>query len=259
MPDIRPIDATAHADMGFAPSSDYLHSRARDRVPLLIAEVPTALMLYPLGFSEGPEGLHLVAVLGARAGQNDCLGDGGRWRTGYVPSQLRAFPFAPVASDNGAPGVGFDHDSGLWRDTPDPARGDIRFFDIDGQPAAALQRAEAFLRQSVENRAITDAAVRELAKAGLLVPWQFPDAVSDGTPPEGLLRVNQKALHALAPETLAHLMRANALALAYAQIFSVPRLNILAGLRDLDSAQGDAQASGLFGSDEGDLDFLLDD
>ena len=255
MPDIRPIDAAAHADTGFAPSPDYLHSRALDRVPLLIAEVPTALMLYPLGVSEGPEGLHLVAVLGARAGQNDCLGDGGRWRTGYVPSQLRAWPFAMVAQAEGTQGLGIDLDSGLWRENPDPARGELRFFDADGQPAPVLQRAEAFLRQCAENQAITDAAVQELAQAGVLKPWVFPDAVCAGNPPEGLLRVDQKALHALAPDQLAHLMRANALALAHAQIFSVPRLKILAGLRERDQGgdEGAMRQASAFFDDEGDF------
>lgn len=259
MPDIRPIDAATHAGMGFAPAADHLHSRAMDRVALLIAEVPMALMIYPLAFAPDAGRLRLVAVLGARAGQNDCLGDGGRWRVGYVPSRLRAWPFALVAGDNGEMAVGFDHDSGLWRDDPDPGRGERRFFDMDGSPGAALQHAAAFVRQCAANQAITDAAVAELDRAGVLVPWRFADAVSGGAPPEGLLRVDQAALHALPAAALARLMRSNALALAHAQLFSRPRLTILAGLRDVDTARGDAAASGLFGHDEGDLDFLLDE
>lgn len=260
MPDIRLIDPALHADQGCAPSPDYLYSRAWDRVPLLIAEVPLALMVYPLAFAEGPEGLRLVAVLGSRAGQNDCLGEGGRWRMGYVPSQLRAWPFALAAQAEGRQGLGIDMASGLWRETPDPARGELRFFDAEGQPAAVLQRAEAFLRQCASNQAITDAAARELARAGVLTPWVFPDSVCAGAPPEGLLRVDQKALHALAPEMLAHLMRANALALAHAQIFSVPRLSILTGLRE-QGESGDrdtVREAAVFFDDEGDFNIDLD-
>lgn len=258
MPDIRPIDAAAHADTGFAPSPDYLFSRARDRVPLLIAEVPMALMVYPLAFAEAEGRLRLVAVLGLRAGQNDCLGEGGRWRMGYVPSALRAWPFAALPGDNGAVQPGFDHDSGLWREAPDPARGEKRFFDADGTPGSILQHAETLLRKCTANQAITDAATAELGKAEVLVPWHFPEAISGGDPPEGLFRIDQKALHALPPKALAHLMQSNALALAHAQVFSLPRLSILGGLREVDTARDDTTASALFGGDEGNYNFLLD-
>lgn len=260
MPDIRPIDAAAHADTGFAPSPDYLHSRARDRVPLLIAEVPMALMVYPLAFAEAEGRLRLVAVLGLRAGQNDCLGEGGRWRTGYVPSALRAWPFAALPGDNGAVQPGFDHDSGLWRDSPDPGRGEQRFFDIDGQPGDRLQKVAAFLQHCAANQAITDTAAGELERAGVLVPWRFPEALSGDTPPEGLLRVDQTALNALDPAALARLRDANALSLAYAQVFSAPRLRILAGLREIGEGHdpGAAQKAGAFVTDDGDFSFDLD-
>jgi hypothetical protein len=78
-------------------------------------------------------------------------------------------------------------------------------------------------------------------------------------PPEGLLRVDQKALHALAPDMLAHLMAANALALAHAQIFSVPRLAILAQLIENEAGQDVTKVSGFFAGDEGDLNFSLDE
>jgi len=260
MADLRPINPATHAGQGFAPSPDFLHSRKLDRVPLLIAEVPVALMLYPMGFSRIDGRLQLVAILGCRAGQNDCLGEGGRWRTGYVPSHLRAWPFAliPDGGGNGGQVLGFDHDSGLWRPDPDPARGEMRAFDPDGQPSAALQRAGDFLRQRASNQIITDMAVAELDKAGVLTPWRFADAISGGEPPQDLLRINQKALHALAPDILARLLAANALALAHAQLFSMPRLSILARLQEQDSARGTAEASGFFAGDEGDLDFSFD-
>jgi len=258
MPDIRPIDAEQHAGMGFAPSPDYLHSRACDRVPLLIAEVPMALMVYPLAFAEAEGRLRLVAVLGLRAGQNLCLGEGGRWRMGYVPSALRAWPFAALPGGNGAVTPGFDHDSGLWRDSPDPGRGEQRFFDFDGQPGASLQKMAAFLQNCAANQAITETAVGELERAGVLAPWRFAEALSGDTPPGGLLRVDQSALNALAPDLLARLRDASALSLAYAQIFSVPRLQILSGLQDREEGRPDAGVRGMFGTDEGDLDFSLD-
>ena len=262
MTDFRPLDPTLHADQGYAPVPDYLHSRAEDRVPLLIAEVPTALMVYPMAFAQMEGRLRLVAVLGCRAGQNNCLGDAGRWLTGYVPSHLRAWPFALIPNGNGNDGLtlGFDLDSGLWRTDPDAARGEKRFYDIDGQLSSALQRFEKFLYQRAANLAITDTAAAELHKAGVLVPWQFPEAMSGGMPPEGLLRVDQKALHTLTPDMLAHLMAANALALAHAQIFSVPRLGILAQLKENEAGRGDmAKVSGFFAGDEGDLNFSLDE
>lgn len=260
MPDIRPIDAAAHAGMGYAPSPDYLHSRARDRVPLLIAEVPTALMVYPLAFAQAEGRLRLVAVLGLRAGQNDCLGEAGRWRMGYVPSVLRTFPFAALPGADGTVVPGFDHDSGLWRDSPDPGRGEQRFFDPDGRPGDSLQRVAALLQHSAANQAITDTAAGELERAGVLVPWRFAEALSGDTPPEGLLRVDQRALNALAPAALTRLRDANALALAYAQIFSAPRLRILAGLREIgDGHDPDAaQKAGALLADEGDFSFELD-
>ena len=117
-----------------------------------------------------------------------------------------------------------------------------------------------FLRQCAANQAITDTAVGELQRADILVPWRFPEALSGDAPPEGLLRVDQTALNALDRTALARLRDANALSVAYAQIFSVPRLRILAGLREIGDGQDPhgAQKAGAFVDDVGDFSFDLD-
>lgn len=262
MSDIRPILPETALHHGFAPASGLPQARRRSTVPVLIAEVPTLLPLYPLAFAPGSDGkVELVAVLGLVEGENHFLDAEDRWVVSYIPSALRGYPFALLPGDNGERHVGFDHASGLYREEPDPARGDRGFFEPSGEPVKLLKDVETFLRSSEEVAKVTKRSVAILAASGVLVPWAFPERLRVGTPPPGLLRVDQTALHGLEALAAARLLKANALALAYAQVFSTQRLAFLGKLRDrqvtgVDADREALEKAGAF-FDDGDFDLDL--
>jgi len=85
------------------------------------------------------------------------------------------------------------------------------------------------------------------------VPWDVSPAGA-ARPVAGLKRVDADALAALPAERLAGLRASQALLLAHAQILSVPRLAVIAGLAASAAAQDTAGLGALVGIDLGDFD-----
>lgn len=202
--------------------------------PLLIAELAVALPLYPLAFVQKPGGggFLLVVLQGLFQGENLFVDHNGKWQAGYIPSCYRAYPFAlSVVAVNGERRevLCFDRASGLYREFPNPASGEERFFDDNGQLGPLLQHLLGFLNQTSLNRRKTDSAVAALEKANLLEPWPLP--LADSGPArqalQGVYKINESALNALSGTTLEELRNSGALAIAYAQLFSQPRLGVL--------------------------------
>jgi hypothetical protein len=255
------LDANQHRAHGWK-RHDHLRFAAADAVaPLLMAELTAALPYYPIAFVQRPdENYQMVAVQGLNEGQNLYIGPTGRGFGGYIPSCYRGYPFAlrkTLIDGEQRLVLAFDTASGLYRDAPDPAQGEERFFEDDGTPRAMVARALEFLKQSAANQAITKAAVEALAAANLLTPWALPVENPDPRQPpqQHLYRIDETALIALPANDLAALRNASALAIAYAQIFSMPRLGLLSRLHQhhrAHPASTDASLAGLLDESETD-------
>lgn len=209
---------------------------ARDCVaPLLVAELLSALPFYPLAFARraGAEGFTLVALLGLHSQDNLYVNREGRWQVGYVPSIYRAYPFIlqQVATEEGQirAVLAFNRDSGLYRENPGLGPDEERFFDEQGELQPLVKRLVNFLKESSVNRLLTDSAVNAIDAAKLLEPWPLSLANPDPELPlvQGLYRINHMTLNALDGETLKALNESGALTIAYAQLFSMPRLALL--------------------------------
>ncbi|NBC50030.1 MAG: hypothetical protein GVY22_19095 [Gammaproteobacteria bacterium] len=229
------LDPEKHRAHGWKRHDHYRFTAAEAWAPLLIAELPAALPLYALAFAprdgEGGE-QQLVVLQGLHAGDNLFLDVHGRWQGGYVPSCYRAYPFRlePARVEGQARTlIYFDRSSGLYREQPDEARGEARFFDDAGKLTPLLERLVNFGNQCIENRQLTWSAVDALEAAGLLVPWALDVANPDSSRPllEDLQRIDQTALNRLDARALARLRDASALPIAYAQVLSMPRVGLL--------------------------------
>lgn len=227
------IDAHHSRHHGWRRSADFRFTQTDTVVPLLLAELSQALPLYPLAFKEvTPGAFQLVAILGLQQGCNLFVDLNGQWRVHYIPSPYRAHPFAlmKVQLENGNSQymIGFDQRSGLYRETPDPLQNDQRFFDDEGQLQPAMQQVSSFLVETAKNRDLTQTAVTALSAAKLLEPWTLPEhQQAEGSVFQGLYRINAAALKALPGNVLEILSQAQALELAYAQLFSMSRLALL--------------------------------
>lgn len=227
-----PIHSAQASKHGWKQRSTYLFALQDNCAPLLHVELAQALQHYVIAFLARPAGaFELVAVLGLRQNQNLYVASSGQWLAPYIPSQYRGYPFAlrPLKSEAGQNSVAlyFDHGSGLYREAPDAVKGEERFFNDSGQPEPAVQKVHAFLQQCLLGRQRSVRAVAALASAGLLQPWELAPAEAGTSALRGLHRINEEALAALGADAVHALHQVNALALVYAHIYSLPRLNAL--------------------------------
>jgi hypothetical protein len=239
-----PLDSTEHRSHGWKLQPDFRFAQTDVCAPLLLAEIAHASAIYVVGFTQRPAGgYQLVALLGLRPGENLFVDSAGRWLRDYIPSWYRAYPFRILQGrqdDKQVNMLGFDQDSGLYREQPDPGKREQRFFDDKGQLQPFTRQLVAFLEAMISGERQTQRAVDALAAAQLLEPWPLPveDPGPNPSPNQamlsGLYRVGQGALNALEATALHELRDTGALALAYAQMFYPPRLKFL---RQLDAAK----------------------
>jgi len=233
-PNYLPLDSTTHRQHGWVRSSGYRFAAQDAMVPLLLTEAGHALAAFPLAFCSADDGgFRLVALQGLTAGCNVYLDANGRWLAPYIPSHYRAYPFSLLQVQ--ADGkilymLGFDHSSGLYRETPNVQVNEQRFYDDAGNLLPWMQQLSNFLLETAKERAVTQQAVNALAAAKVLVPW-------DGIALPGLHRLSLEALGRLPANVLELLRDARALELAYAQLLSIPRLALLQQLHTQWQAQ----------------------
>jgi len=199
--------------------SSYAFARDRHSVPIVLAELEPAASAFPLVFRRTATGTvepHVLLHLTPGVSSPFVTPDGG-WRGTYVPSILRAHPFAATPVHAGADmALLVDEASGLVTDDP----GDEAFFDESGAPSAALEQVIAFFRTRAQSELATQTACAALQSAGLLSPLTSLPGMND-TDSDGLLSVEPAALDALDPAALPDLWSNNALRLAHAHRVSL--------------------------------------
>ena len=232
MPEWVAVSRTQHSTLFYQPRRGYEFVATEQVVPILLAELTRLLPHYALGFIQQGEGAHQsahqhyqpVALTGLGRERNLYVHTDGRWLASYVPSVLRGHPFRMARADNDQHVLAIEQESL----TDDPAGQPL--FDDDGKLADKVQQTADFLTQCDKNRQATARACRLLGDTGLIEPWPLKLERGEGQEPvtvQGLYRINEKALNALAAEAFAGLRQQGALALAYAQLFSTNQLSQL--------------------------------
>lgn len=242
-----------HADSakthGWRPVTDYSFTRALPALAVQLDEMGGLTPSLPLAFAKVAQDRYtLVVITGFADGRNQLVDSQGRWVLQVLPMELQCYPFAvqplpPQAPD--APqaqpelGVCFNHDSGLYREAPDAAAGDVRFFTDEGQPHPAFKAITERLQRNIAMQRRTQRAVAALQQHQLLIPWQIQprEGHPDELLPQGLYRIDEAKLNALRGETLEALHQAHAIALAYGQLLSMSRINGLQRLKDVHAAR----------------------
>lgn len=240
---LQPQQARTH---GWQPARDVAFAGHMNVLPALVGELGALVPHVPLAFAKlSAERYALVMLTGFADGCNQLVDDTGRWVLQVLPLELQAHPFVlqavPGHEEGAVPQytLGFNHASGLYRETPLEATGDQRFFTDEGQPQPRLQRVIELLQQLLVQQQLTQRAVAALHQHGLLAPWQIQPrgAHPDERLPDGLYRIDEAKLNALRGETLEALHQAHAIALAYGQLLSMSRINALQRLKDIHAAR----------------------
>ena len=249
---LRLIDALAARTHGWQPVKDHRFALQQPTVAVQLSEVAALVPTLPLAFAKVAQGqFTLVAVTGFADGRNQLIDNEGRWCVLYQPVEMRCYPFSvqpfeQLQQGSSAYGMCFNHDSGLYREAPDESVGEQRFFGEDGQPQPWFRQIMQLLQNNVAQRKRTLRAVKALHDAELMIPWRIesPKSAPEERLPRGLFRVDEVKLNQLKGAALESLHQANAMALAYAQLFSMSRLVVIKRLKDAHAAnQRHTQAS----------------
>jgi hypothetical protein len=192
----------------------FLFLNDRPVVPLSTVEAPRAALDLPIAFRRDEHGdLGLVAVLSLNKDDNVHVGPMGMWLGGYVPAVIRTYPFALAFSGEAATVVvatGSD-----WIST---AEGEP-LFDLEGNPTETLNSTTDLLRRAFPNPHRDGPMISAIDKQGLIEPWPGASA--------GLFKVDPGKLARLSDQIFLELRRSGALAMIFAHLMSLPRIERL--------------------------------
>jgi len=217
------LSKSKHAKSHFKPRQGYSFSADQHVIPVLLAELSKLIPHYIMGFIRQNDGFLLVALVGLGENRHAYLNPDGKWLCSYVPAYLRSYPFALAADGNNR--ILCIDDNHLT----DNAAGKP-LFDAEGRLTDGAAQALDFLQQCEQNRMHTLAAVAALAQTELLTPWELviPNSEENKDPIklEGFYRIDEPAMMTkIEPEIFANLRKTGAIALAYAQLFSMAQVN----------------------------------
>lgn len=234
----HPVSAERHASRQWRRYTSYDFAAPQIVVPLVGPEIAKASLSLPVGLMAQEGGFVPVAVLGVEPGRNLYVADDGRWIGPYVPSAFRCHPFSLLTTEAGQTILCVEENSGLM---PEGQIGEP-FFGEGDAPSAALQTVIDFLSQIESHRVNTAGAATALHASGVLVPWDLVvDVAGQPRRLEGLFRVDEAQINALAADRLASLRDAGGLAIAYTHLLSMQHVQ---ALQSLAQARAQAQAQG---------------
>lgn len=228
---IELLDSNKHASLGVSLNQDqFSFAAATNIVPVVINEITFAMAHYPLVFilEEGATVPALVALVGNGDGKNQFVSDTGAWRAQtYIPAWVRRYPFILVNQNAESPNaaLAFDPTSNLLSE-----QHPVKLIH-EGQASEALNGILEFQRNMASSLEATAAVAKALNEAQVLeaagLTFNPAEGQSEPQTVSGFMVVNEAKLRALDGAALEKLNQANALGLAYAQLFSMKNLENL--------------------------------
>ncbi|MGM0540730.1 MAG: SapC family protein [Thermodesulfobacteriota bacterium] len=218
------LSPSQQANKHYLPRQGYSFAADQQAVPILLAELPKLLPHYPLAFIQQESTYQPVVLTGLGGGQNLYVNHDGKWLATYVPAFLRSYPFRLLTAENKQQVLCIQEDHLV-----DDSQGEP-LFDSEGNLTKPVQDTLNFLNECEKNRRVTQAACAALDKSAVIERWPLQIKQQEGQEPvqvDGLFRISEKALNELDAETFSGLRSHGALALAYAQLFSMNQINQL--------------------------------
>ncbi|MFT4862956.1 MAG: hypothetical protein ACI95C_002180 [Pseudohongiellaceae bacterium] len=223
MADIQIISNTRHANRTWQRNKDYGFTSQHAICPVVVAELPRAILSLPVGFTMLDGAYSPVAILGLEDGQNVVVDAAGNWRGAYIPNNYQCYPFS-VAERDDTLFLCIDEEVAQVSEstTGEP------FYDEEGLPTKVVQDLLTFLTANVTGAKKTAALCQKLSEFKLLEPWPIHYSIAKETKEvAGLYRINEVALNKLSPELFTELRDSGALLLAYCQLLSMTHLQSL--------------------------------
>ncbi len=236
---VAALDRHRHAGCGLKSDQNYLWTAELNAVFINAAEFFKAAIDYPIAFAREPKDGEFipVAVLGMKAKQNLYVDAKGNWREHrYIPAYVRRYPFciAELPAGKGeapAQRLVCVQEQALVNDSRRP------LFTANGDATPAWEPIHQLLEAMEGALQQTRVLTHRLEALDLLVPF---DAVAlpkrgERMRLQGLYRVDETRLAAIAPKDLRTLLKKNELRAIYAHLLSLENFGRL-----LDYAQAGA-------------------
>ncbi len=246
-----PLSTERHGSKRLLPRTDYRYASTTALVPLVPAELPRAALELPIGLARQEERLSLVGILSPRPGLNLYVAEDGQWLGGYIPAQIRVYPFAVARINDKSADPVLCVDEGSARLVDNEGE---PLFD-NGQPGRPVTEARQFFQQMLQQEQLGLKLCQALEAKRVIVPWslKYKDGEGNERETKGLFRVDEQALGALSDADFLELRRGGALSLAYTQLISMGRVAAFQRLvnlrRQIAVQQAANQAQGEAGSD----------
>ncbi|MCO4785273.1 MAG: SapC family protein [Marinomonas atlantica] len=219
-----------HANAGWVSPTGYPQAKTDAIAPLLMAEMGHAMAYYPFAFAPIEGGVYRLNVLMSFESETNLFVNfQSKWMVPYVPAVYRSYPFNMMQNTEGGHVLAVDVDSEFFHESAESE--DQVVLSDDGQPSDSLKPLIEFMQQRLLQQQQTDQLVAQLVEKNLVEEWPIelkygPDD-EDVRKLAGLYRINEKALQELPETELSELAKSGALAIAYAQLFSLARLKDL--------------------------------
>jgi hypothetical protein len=229
MSQLHAVNFERHGARSWRKPSGFAHAAGDAVAALGTQEMMQAVPHAALAFAMVQDRYLAVMVQGLEPGCNLLLAANNHWMGGHVPLGYQIYPFQLARNEAGDWLVCVDEASGLV----DDAAGGEAFFTPDKQMSPALAEITQKLTQYEGDKEHNRAACAVMAQYELFEPWRLVINSVDGDPAQevnGLYRINEPALNALSAEALLALRNAGAIAVAYAQLFSMQNIHRLAEL-----------------------------
>ncbi|WP_106753403.1 SapC family protein [Pannonibacter carbonis] len=233
MPTFHVISRDRHGAKAWVRRQGFDFAAADSVQPLVGAELPKAVLHYPIALLPEGEAFGLYALTGLEPGRNLFLTRDGRWIVPYTPAAIRAYPFRLATLDDARQVLCFDEDSGQLVDADEyPAA--LPFFGEDNGPHPEVGRILEFLMETDRSQQRTRRALSALQEKGVIAPWEaVVETKEKGRQAvSGLYRIDEAALNALPAADFEELRQAGALVIAYTQMLSMQHLANLGQLAD---------------------------
>ena len=224
-----PVTQKAHAMASWTQHKDQSWAKPYKTAPIVMDELYFAAASMPIVFEHVADGARPVALIDC--GEASMILENGQWAGAYVPSVLRAHPFATTSTGE----VRVDPDSAHWHLGPKGKR----LYDTLGKPTKEFEQVQNFC--STLGRALARAQTlgTVLRQSGVLQPATTLSDLNRESSAELFVASPQK-LRGLDAEVAAHLLKSDALALAYAHLASLPKINQLKSVQRLRHARSAA-------------------
>ena len=142
-----------------------------------------------------------------------------------------------------------DESSGLISDSEGEP-----LFDEKGQITNAISQVLVFLKECERSRIIAQQAVDALTAAGLIIEWPLKMLMNDAEIHiSDVYKIDESMLYSLDDKTFLTLRNTHALAIAFAQIFSMDNIRIinqLAQIREQQKALNEPGIKGVMTNDD---------